>query len=130
MIQFTDTTVIDNYTSDTVFAATAQYRAAEVTRVTVEITPAEEDPESLYVDVRIGGYELTIKGARDQRKGYGIIYGARDVQDRYNLVREALLATVARHGIDGSRIDDLHFTMTWDQYKARETALFAARLHR
>lgn len=129
MIKFTDTSIVDHYSSDTVFAATKTHRAAQVTRVIVEVVPAEEDPESLFVSVRVMGYELTAKGTRDQRSGLTAIYGSRDEQERYELVREALLETVKRHDIDGSRIDDHFFTQTWDQYKAAERELILSRFH-
>jgi hypothetical protein len=120
LLTFTDTTIIDRYTTDVTLPATDHTRGLHVTHVTVEIGPVDGEPDSLYCDVIPKGYELTAKGTHNQRFGYGRLFSTYQSEGLYNVAREALLASIERHGLDAARFDPIPFpTLTFAEYQAR-----------
>lgn len=115
------TDITDRYEADVVAPAFGSTKAWQVTEVTVRLSPIEDG--RYYADITLRGYALTKAGKRAQNGQYGTVYGERDEQVRYELAREALLATCARHNIaiesvEGGEID----TLPWDEYHAQRQA--------
>jgi hypothetical protein len=109
MSTFSGTTYVDEYTVANVrFAETANQRAAEVTRVYVEIAPltpepGEEDvePGAVYVQVRLQGYILGRNGRRNARQATSQrLFGDCESEERYEFVRELAMESLHRHDID------------------------------
>ena len=118
-LTFRTSEIVDVYDTETRFAKTDHDTAAHVTQVRVEVVPDEEQDSEfpLYVDVHFYGFAVTAKGERSRKSGHGAIYGSRDAQDRYDLAREAALATFARHGLDVTKTDSPFVTQTWEQFQ-------------
>ena len=128
-LTFRTSEITDVYDTDALVSKTDHEPAAKITQVRVEVVPDEEADSEFphYVEVRFTGLKLTAKGQPNLKSGHGMIYGAMDSQDRYDLAREAVLATFARHGLDLTKTDSPFVAKTWEQFQeAKQATLLQA----
>lgn len=91
------------YEEDRDLFVTSPGPGVEVIHIKVTLDPAADEPGKYFADFTATGYPLTKAGARGKRKAYAdTLYWGGEDEARWNLRREAILATLERHGIDPS----------------------------
>ena len=113
-LTFRTSETADVYDVDVTFAATGSERAAHVDQVRVEVTPDSDG--SLFLEVYMYGHVLTAAGKRSMSSSHGHIYGQTQSEERYNLAREAALATIERHGFNTAKIEDPLVHLAWAEF--------------
>ena len=113
-LTFRTSEIADVYDVDVTFAPTGSERGAQVDQVRVEVTPTSD--QDLFLEVYMYGHVLTAAGKRSMSSSHGHIYGQTQSEERYNLAREAVLATIERHGFDATKIEDSLAHQTWAEF--------------
>jgi hypothetical protein len=124
-VTFFGTTFVDEYTvADVRFAETRNQRAAEITRVVIEIAGEGIEPgDSVYVQVRMQGYTLGRNGKRDGRQATSQrVFGEMESEERYEFVRELALMSLGRHNIDRHKAYGV-FLDTWATFESRRNSV-------
>src|SRR5262245_17726090 len=130
-----ETDIVDTYrVSLTVPAIEAQRISPfEVTHVRVSLTVVTEDnPEEdlvkgdILASVDLGGFQLAKTGKRYLNHPYGQVFGVRDEETRFEIARQALLASCERHHLDATKVVDFPVG-TWAEVKAADEARLLAR---
>src|SRR5262245_2107393 len=125
-----ETDIVDTYrVSLNVPAIEAQrHNAYEVTLVRVSLTVVTEDnPEEdvvkgdILASVDLSGYQLAKTGQRYMNHPYGTVFGVRDEETRFEIARQALLASCERHHLDPTKVVD-HSIATWAEQQAAQQA--------
>jgi hypothetical protein len=125
-LQSTSTT--DYFTVEETLPAATGYRGFEAKRATVTLEFMDDD-KVWDASVNVYGYDLTAKGKRDMRSGDSMLFGTTDEEARYNLVRDLILDSAKRHGVDVATIDSLFVRQTWaETHQQRVSPLLAKYL--
>lgn len=125
----TDVKVTDDYTfpegNRPVVPANEHNCAWEISTISVVVTTYGDDEMS---DIQVGmvGYPLTAKMVRSKSKSFGSVEGRWDCAVQWNLIHSAVMATVNRLNLDMNKIYTDKYTETFEQYKARKKAEYAA----
>ena len=123
-LKFFSTEYVDQYTTKTVVPAVNARRAAEVTSVEVRLSPLpEEEGGGWYADVHMQGYALTKAGKRNAQ-GIRELVSENDSEERWDIARAALLASVERHNVPLGEVDTPLARHTWAQWSEARANLF------
>jgi hypothetical protein len=125
-----ETDLVDTYkVSLTVPEIPRQHSAAEVTSVRVSLTVVTETvlaeglvEGDILASVTLYGYQLAKTGKRRANGTSGVVFGYHEEETRWEIARQALLASCARHGLDAAQVVD-HSTLSWAEHQARAQAL-------
>lgn len=114
--------IVDTYCTDVVVPDTDREPATEVALIGVGIRTDDADRHTVTTIMR--GYRLTNDG---QRRVFGArlrsVYDTDNDEARYNLAREATIASLERHGIRADQTDSHFATHTWAERRAAFTTL-------
>jgi hypothetical protein len=127
-----ETTIEDYYTVNVVAPASERIQeTVEITAVKVRLmvmTKAEEDfePGDISATIDMWGYHLTAKGERAKNKAHGQVYGHWDEETRWEVTRQALLASCERHHLDPTKVRDASIA-TWAEHQREAEARMLAR---
>jgi hypothetical protein len=127
MLGAPETDVVDTYTVAITVPAveTALNESAfEVTTVKVSLTKVRQTQPSdglvegdILATVTLRGYPLTRQGRRYQGIGLSPVYAISDEEARWEIARQALLASCDRHHLDATHVVD-HSIATWAEHQA------------
>lgn len=115
---------MDVYQIDVPLRAFNDHPPIRATRAQVSVRHLPDDHHlPATVRVTLTGEKIVSNG-----KGYTTvdndvrIYGLAEEPVRYNLCRDAVLATLERHGIDHADVRDFAFLHEWDDHRVRGNA--------
>lgn len=118
-----ETDIVDTYTVSEIVPAMQRERSYEVIRVRVSLTVAQKDNAEddlvagdIMAQVDMIGYALTKQGQRVKGQGSTHVFGMREDETRYEIARQALLASCERHGLNPTKVVD-HPIATFDEYQ-------------